>query len=100
MSRVFLIGGPLDGKSRVVRSPLRFLWAEDGEGATVRFFRAPAPDRHLYRFAGAVDGEKSYLYAGHLFGFCCGAFYGRPQSGAPWRCVVCGAEVREAATAH
>lgn len=100
MSRVKLIGGPLDGKYREVsRKPPDFVFAAPREGrvdSPVRLFQTAAEDRFLYRREDSQRAtnirEDNYLYAGHRYARCCGGYHRRDDDGN-LTCTVCGAEL-------
>lgn len=104
MSRITLLGGPLDGKTRGgIKGVPTFVWATSDPTdsmAPLRLWRSPGRDRCLYRHVGTRHGadeqERRYLYAGHQYAYCCGAFHQRPDAGGSWACMVCGESVHAA----
>lgn len=102
MTRLVLLGGPLDGRDKLVRSLPAFVWiAADpsDDKQPVRIWKSPGSGRHLYRSyrrrQGPSGHETIYTYAGHTHAFCCGGYHAKPEEGE-WRCMVCGNRVTPA----
>lgn len=94
---VLLVGGPLCGKRKPLsKAAPDFVFAHasgDRADSTVRLFQASSTDRWLYRKESvqqhATHRTEVFLYAGHQYARCCGAFHRRSDDGN-LACTLCG----------